>query len=625
MTQRIVNYTYGTGNPVLPDGSVDVRDGVDNLQSFDVFMNAPEDEYNQRDGVITPTVRGAIKALGPVVTAWTFTTGGTLNYPNEAALNPADGNYYGWVGAFPKVVSPGTNPALPGSGYVPRTDVVLRNELAQADSNILVAGALASVVATAATSCVYAEDYPTFADAVATGKSVLYSESYTITSPITLAAGQRVSKVGGGLLTFTGANAFTLSSGNVLEFCEFAGPNDVPALRANGGVKDIKILHPICNTCPLLRTNYSLTYADADWVGKTNIVQNVTIINPIGYGDSAVGAGNTFMETRYIDGFTVIGGFCKNYYFGHYYWGGDSDFGRDGSSKSNVRKCDNIELIGFTTVNCHYAGLWGSMAQKVRRTNCSCVRATVGGDVGIDDEGTESAINVNCHAEGYQNGNFAGFFGFSDIQMIGCTSRQYAGYPHYRNYNSSNNAAQSGRVLIIGGAYTTIDPQNGFATITAASGPAKNFHVTGGAKLTDSIISIETNSGSVTVDNAHLDFTVAGSTPWDAIFIKASAALRLAVSDCLITYSVTPYAGSAAIKCNTENFNASDRVTVKCNDTGILPIVLKETGSNAGISGRFWCYDNITAAVTRENSGAMPLTVVRGDNNYTIAGTLLTI
>ncbi len=80
-------------------------------------MNAPEDEYNQRDGVISPTVRGAIKALGPAVTTWTFTTGGTLNYPNEAALNPADGNYYGWTGALPNVVAPGADPTLPGSGY----------------------------------------------------------------------------------------------------------------------------------------------------------------------------------------------------------------------------------------------------------------------------------------------------------------------------------------------------------------------------------------------------------------------------------------------------------------------------------------------------------------------------
>lgn len=139
MTQRVVNYTYGTGNPVLPDGSIDVRDGIDNLQSLDVFMNAQEDEYNQRDGVISPTVRGAIKALGPVPVDFTFTTGGTFTSRNQAAKNPPDGNWYGWGGdGLPHVVAPGTDPALPGSGYVPRTDVLLRNELASGSGSGLV-------------------------------------------------------------------------------------------------------------------------------------------------------------------------------------------------------------------------------------------------------------------------------------------------------------------------------------------------------------------------------------------------------------------------------------------------------------------------------------------------------
>ena len=119
-------YKYNTGNPI---GSTDVRDGVDNLKSFDVLLNSADDTYQDRLGNTVPTAAGAIKALGPVVTAWTFTTGGTLNYPNEAALNPADGNYYGWTGAFPKVVAPGTDPTSPGSGYVPRTDAVLRSQL----------------------------------------------------------------------------------------------------------------------------------------------------------------------------------------------------------------------------------------------------------------------------------------------------------------------------------------------------------------------------------------------------------------------------------------------------------------------------------------------------------------
>lgn len=122
----MTDYTYNTGNPI---GSTDVRDGVDNLKSFDVLLNSTDDTYQDRLGNTVPTAAGAIKRLGHVVVGWTFTTGGTLNYPNEAALNPADGNYYGWNGALPKVVAPGTDPTLPGSGYVQRTDVLLRNQL----------------------------------------------------------------------------------------------------------------------------------------------------------------------------------------------------------------------------------------------------------------------------------------------------------------------------------------------------------------------------------------------------------------------------------------------------------------------------------------------------------------
>ena len=134
----MTDYTYNTGNPI---GSTDVRDGVDNLKSFDVLLNSTDDTYQDRLGNTVPTAAGAIKRLGPVVVSWTFTTGGTLNYPNEAALNPVDGNYYGWTGVFPHAVAPGADPTLPGSGYVPRTDVVLRGELAQVDGANLVGGA----------------------------------------------------------------------------------------------------------------------------------------------------------------------------------------------------------------------------------------------------------------------------------------------------------------------------------------------------------------------------------------------------------------------------------------------------------------------------------------------------
>lgn len=143
MTQRVVNYTYGTGNPVLPDGSIDVRDGIDNLQSMDVFMNAPEDTYNQRDGKIVRTVAGMnnefdaqILNMG-LTRVGTFAAGATLTNPRQTLLwdiaDGGDGQEYGWSGAFPKVVpsasAPGSTGGISIGAWISRFDPELRIEV----------------------------------------------------------------------------------------------------------------------------------------------------------------------------------------------------------------------------------------------------------------------------------------------------------------------------------------------------------------------------------------------------------------------------------------------------------------------------------------------------------------
>lgn len=138
MTQRVVNYTYGTGNPVLPNGSIDVRDGIDNLQSLDVFMNAPEDTYNQRDGDIVNTLAGAIKSTGFKPGPGDFTTGFTVmpGGRNIAWYDPVSQNWYSYLGAIPSPsgyhVAPGTNP-VGDADWKPVTDQLLRNELSAID------------------------------------------------------------------------------------------------------------------------------------------------------------------------------------------------------------------------------------------------------------------------------------------------------------------------------------------------------------------------------------------------------------------------------------------------------------------------------------------------------------
>ena len=142
MTQRVVNYTYGTGNPVLPNGSIDVRDGVDNLQSFDVFMGAQEDTYNQRDGSIVKTLSGAVKEIGfPIV--GDFTTGCTVTASNQG-VQVQGGSVYRWDGVIPvggKVIPPsstpeGTGGISPAGDWVDVGDASVRSELTSHGSTL---------------------------------------------------------------------------------------------------------------------------------------------------------------------------------------------------------------------------------------------------------------------------------------------------------------------------------------------------------------------------------------------------------------------------------------------------------------------------------------------------------
>lgn len=151
MSQKNVIYKYGTGNPVEPNGSGDVRDGIDNLQSFDVFINAQEDTYNQRDGEIVKTVNGMNNEFNGMISGMnsefdaqllgmgytrigTFSTGGTLTNPRQTLLweisAGGDGQEYGWSGTFTKVVPPNSTPSSTGGisvgAWISRFDTITR-------------------------------------------------------------------------------------------------------------------------------------------------------------------------------------------------------------------------------------------------------------------------------------------------------------------------------------------------------------------------------------------------------------------------------------------------------------------------------------------------------------------
>lgn len=86
---------------------------------------------NAVTGQIQDTLPKILSDLGMQVQPWPASVGGILTSPSQIFLNDIFGStgkddYYAWVGIFPKTVAPGTDPALPGSGYVKRSDKYLK-------------------------------------------------------------------------------------------------------------------------------------------------------------------------------------------------------------------------------------------------------------------------------------------------------------------------------------------------------------------------------------------------------------------------------------------------------------------------------------------------------------------
>ena len=102
----------------------------------------------QEDQQLTAQSREALRRsyadAGFTLIDGSFEEGGTLTSSSDVLLHKASVKAYSWTGAYPVggyVVAPGTDPTAV-TGYVPRTDVVLRSELASPGGAGLVGGTI---------------------------------------------------------------------------------------------------------------------------------------------------------------------------------------------------------------------------------------------------------------------------------------------------------------------------------------------------------------------------------------------------------------------------------------------------------------------------------------------------
>ena len=149
--------TTPTNLPVPSESPFDFKF---NIGKIDEVVTSMGWTYTDRFGQKHYTIEGinylsqqAMAAFGYVIlTGKTFTTGATINNPNEVLLNTADGEYYKWTGSFasgPKVVPANSTPASTG-GIAPGAwlgvgDASLRAALAATSGAGLVGLSVGSV------------------------------------------------------------------------------------------------------------------------------------------------------------------------------------------------------------------------------------------------------------------------------------------------------------------------------------------------------------------------------------------------------------------------------------------------------------------------------------------------
>lgn len=94
---------------------------------------------NQVTLQVQKTMPAILRDIGFDPAAFDFTTGGTVTARDTVVYNPADNNWYSWAGTLPKVVAAGEDPTA-DSNWKPRTDQLLRQDLAATDGASLIGG-----------------------------------------------------------------------------------------------------------------------------------------------------------------------------------------------------------------------------------------------------------------------------------------------------------------------------------------------------------------------------------------------------------------------------------------------------------------------------------------------------
>lgn len=373
-----------------------------------------------------------------------FEEGGVLSVATDVMIT-ASGAGYSWGGPeFPHNVTKGTDPTLPSSGYVLRTDATLRSDLASENGSELVGyhpagtGAVATTVQSKLLEFVSVKDFGAVGDGLADDTSavqaVLDSGALRVVIPsgitvgvtgLTMAANQTL-EIHGKIKKLSGASPIvSMANGcRVIGTGEINGNSVVCDGIFAAGVSNLEIsglyIHHVGG-------KGIATYTS----GSTVKIHNNRITNITGQA----------ISLEYTNAVTITNNNIDTAFHGIQWWGGDSDV-------SETPGIFGLQIANNMVSNV-MGGIWGSLGQHIAVVgnhveNCS--------DVGIDFEGCYDFTCVGNTALECSNGCYAVFFGAKRGVFSGNTARNIissgAGF-----YATTNTSYKNESITIIGNIF----------------------------------------------------------------------------------------------------------------------------------------------------------------------------
>lgn len=212
--------TTPTQNSVPSESPIDLKF---NAGKIDEYVTSMGWTYTDRFGQKHYTIEGnnylaqqAMAAFGYVIlTGKTFTTGATINNPNEVLLNTVDGEYYKWTGSFasgPKVVPANSSPASTGGIgpglWIGVGDASLRSALAASTGSTLIGheGHTVGQYLDGVGKMVFpGDDLKAALESANNGDTVIVSGDVTLNQSVVIQKAVNIKRVNGGRILWNGA------------------------------------------------------------------------------------------------------------------------------------------------------------------------------------------------------------------------------------------------------------------------------------------------------------------------------------------------------------------------------------------------------------------------------------